>query len=306
VTHFDLDAVRRAFGSIGTYPPLGFTGAVPVAVQQEAVASLDGAGFQAVWTNEVIGGRDVLVHLGVLLAAAQRAAVGTGIANIWARAPQTLHAGAAMLAQAYPDRLLLGVGVGYPQQAATVGRDFGRPLQTMRDYLRRMDEPTWRPAPEVGYPRIVGAIGPKMLTLAGQVADGAMCAGLPPQFTARARQLLGADKLLVVGLPVVLVDDHDQARGAARALVEANLGRASYTASLAEVGLRDEPSDRLVDAVVGFGGAGQIAARVREHLAAGADHVVVMPPVDTEFESGLDHLLALAPALREVATGVRC
>lgn len=294
---FDLGAVRRAFGSVGTYPPLGFTDAVPVADQREAVARLDDAGFQAVWTNEVIGGRDVLVHLALVLAAAPRAAVGTGIANIWARAPQTLHAGAAMLAQAYPDRLMLGVGVGYPQQAATVGRDFGPPLRTMRDYLDHMDDQTWPPAPQAGYPRIVGAIGPKMLALAGQVADGAMCAGLPPQFTARARQVLGADKLLVVGLSVVFGDDSDQARKAARAVVETNLGRTSYTASLAGLGLGDELSDRLVDAVVGFGGVEQIAAKVREHLVAGADHVVLMPPFDTEFDSGMEHLVALAPAL---------
>ncbi len=302
MTHFDLDAVRRAFGSVGTYPPLGFTDAVPVAVQREAVARLDDAGFQAVWSNEVIGGRDVLVHLALMLAAAPRAAVGAGIANIWARAPQTLHAGAAMLAQAYPDRLMLGVGVGYPQQAATVGRDFGPPLQTMRDYLDHMDDHTWPPAPPAGYPRIVGAIGPKMLALAGQVADGAMCAGLPPQFTARARQVLGADKMLVVGLSVVLGDDSDQAWKAARAVVETNLGRTSYTASLAGLGLGDELGDRLVDAVVGFGGAEQIAAKVREHLVAGADHVVLMPPFDTEFDSGMEHLVALAPALA-AATG---
>lgn len=303
MTHFDLDAVRRAFGSVGTYPPLGFTDAMPVAVQREAVARLDDAGFQAVWSNEVIGGRDVLVHLALMLAAAPRAAVGAGIANIWARAPQTLHAGAAMLAQAYPDRLMLGVGVGYPQQAATVGRDFGPPLQTMRDYLDHMDDQTWPPAPQAGYPRIVGAIGPKMLALAGQVADGAMCAGLPPQFTARARQVLGADKMLVVGLSVVFGDDSDQARQAARAVVETNLGRTSYTASLAGLGLADELSDRLVDAVVGFGGAEQIAAKVREHLVAGADHVVLMPPFDTEFDSGMEHLVALAPALAAAATG---
>lgn len=306
MSDFDIAATRRAFGAAGTYLPLGFTSAPSIDLQREAVVRLEVAGFQAVWSNEVIGGKDVLVHLSVLLAAARRMAFGTGVANIWARAPQTLHAGTAMLAQAYPDRLMLGLGVGYPAQAATTGRDFGRPLATMRDYLDRMNDQTWPPAPIAGYPRIVGAIGPRMLALAGQVADGALCAGLPPQFTVRARQVLGRDKLLVVGLSVVFEDDHNDARGAALAIVETNLGRDSYTASLAGLGFDDElggTHDRLVDAVVGYGGPDAIAAKVHEHLAAGADHVVLMPPFDIEFGSGIEHLVAMAPALASVLAG---
>jgi alkanesulfonate monooxygenase SsuD/methylene tetrahydromethanopterin reductase-like flavin-dependent oxidoreductase (luciferase family) len=90
--------------------------------------------------------------------------------------------------------------VGYPEQAASVGGQFGSPLATMRDYLQRMDEPTWPPAPEATYPRIIAANGPKMLALAGDIADGALPAMLPTEFTTQARQTLGADKLLVVGV----------------------------------------------------------------------------------------------------------
>jgi alkanesulfonate monooxygenase SsuD/methylene tetrahydromethanopterin reductase-like flavin-dependent oxidoreductase (luciferase family) len=125
---------------------------------------------------------------------------GTCIANIWARPAQTLHAAAAQLAEAYPARLVLGVGVGYPEQAASVGREFGRPLETMRNYVRRMDEPTWPPAPDVAYARIIAANGPKMLALAGEIADGAFPVAQAPESTAQARTTLGPDKLLVVGL----------------------------------------------------------------------------------------------------------
>jgi hypothetical protein len=107
------------------------------------------------------------------------------IANIWARQPQTAHGAAALLAQAYPGRFVLGLGVGYPKQAEGTGREFGSPLATMRDYRSRMDGPTWPPAPDVAYPRIIGANGPKMLALAGEIADGALPAGLPPEFTAQ-------------------------------------------------------------------------------------------------------------------------
>lgn len=297
MTGFDLAAVRRRFGAVGTYLPLGFTSATPVSVQCEVAVRLEAAGFPAVWTNEVIGGKDALVHLGVLLAATTRLAVGTGIANMWARAPQTLHAGAAMLAEAYPDRVVLGVGVGYPQQAAATGRDFGRPLATLGRYLDQMNDQTWPPAPSTGYPRIVGAIGPKMLALAAQKADGAMCAGLPPQYTARARDTLGPDKLVVVGMSVIFDDDHDRARGAARATVETNLGRASYRAALSGLGFGDQSDDRLVAAAVGHGGLDAIAQNAREHLRAGADHVVLMLPFDSEFDSATEQLVAMAPKL---------
>ncbi|WP_277032498.1 LLM class flavin-dependent oxidoreductase [Actinacidiphila oryziradicis] len=187
----------------------------------------------------------------------RRLAMGHGhIANIWARQPQTAHGAAALLAQAYPGRFVLGLGVGYPLQAEGTGREFGSPLATMRDYRSRMDGPTWPPAPDVAYPRIIGANGPKMLALAGEIADGALPAGLPPEFTAQARQVLGPDKLLVVGVSVVDAD-RDRARSTARERVSASLGRPSYAATIARLGYPDqdiaEVSDPLVDAIVGHG-----------------------------------------------------
>jgi len=221
-------AARERLGPVGPYLPLGFTSAPPIDLQRTAVGRLERAGFRTAWTNEVIGGKDALVQLAVLLAATERMAFGTGIANIWARQPQTMHAAAAMLAQAYPGRLVLGLGVGFPEQAASAGREFGRPLATMRDYLRRMDDQTWPPAADVAYPRIVGAMGPRLLALGGEHADGAMPAGLPPAFTALAREALGPDKLLVVGLMVVPDNDAERAKDVARQTVSANLGRGSF------------------------------------------------------------------------------
>jgi probable F420-dependent oxidoreductase len=214
-----VDAAREALGPVGVYLPLGFTSTPSADLRREAVGRLERAGCRAAWTNEVVGGKDALVQLAVLLAATERLVFGTGIANIWARQPQTMHAAAAFLAQAYPGRLVLGMGVGYPAQAAGAGREFGSPLATMRDYVQPMDDTTWPPAPDVAYPRIIGAFGPKMLALAGEIADGAMPAGVPPEFTAQARRVLGPDKLLVVGLAVVADTDRDRAKAIARQTV---------------------------------------------------------------------------------------
>jgi alkanesulfonate monooxygenase SsuD/methylene tetrahydromethanopterin reductase-like flavin-dependent oxidoreductase (luciferase family) len=106
-----------------------------------------------------------------------------------------------------------------------------------------------------------------MLALAGEIADGALPAGLPPEHTARARQLLGPDKLLVVGQSVVVDDDRDRARATARQVVSSWSGRASFRANLAE--------------------PDTIAAKVRAHLAAGADHVTLLQPIGTELAPGI-------------------
>ena len=301
-----IDTARSALGTVGVYLPLPFSTATPIGAQREAVGRLERAGYQAAWTNEPLGGKDALVQLGILLAETRRMAYGTGIANIWARQPQTAHGASALLADAYPGRFVLGLGVGYPEQAASTGQEFGRPLTTMRNYLDRMAAPGWLPAPEAAYPRIIAANGPKMLTLAGQIADGAMPAMLPPEFTARARQLLGPDKLLVIGLAVVTGGDADQVKAAARGRVTGALGLrgSSYAASIARLGYPAQEiaaaSDRLTDAIVGYGSPAAIAAKVREHLTAGADHVTLMPTAD-DLTAGMAQLEELAPALTEMS-----
>jgi probable F420-dependent oxidoreductase len=244
-------AARQALGPVGVFLPVPRTSAPPIDQQRDAVRRLEQAGYRAAWTNEGVGGKDALVQLAILLAATERMVFGTGIANIWARSAQTAHGAAALLAQAYPGRLVLGLGVGYPHQAASAGQEFGRPLATMRGYLNQMGAPTQLPAPDVAYPRIIGANGPKMLALAAELTGGAMPAMQPPEFTAQARQILGPDKLLVV----------------------------------------------LIDASAEQGGGPAIAATVREHLTAGADHVIAGLGIGGEYAAGVDRLEQLAPPL---------
>ncbi|RAV00372.1 LLM class flavin-dependent oxidoreductase [Mycobacterium colombiense] len=287
-------AARKMLGPVGVCLPVSFTSTPSIDLLREAARRMEDAGYGAVWTNEVIG-KDALVQLAILLAGTERVAFGTCIANVWARPAQTMHAATAQLAQAYPGRIVLGLGVGYPEQAASVGRDYGSPVTTMRDYLQAMDDPTWPPAPEAAYARIVAANGPKMLALAGEIADGAFPAGLPAEFTAQARQSLGPDKLLVVGLSV--------ARGiqAARDAVGARLAVPPYAARLVELGYSvrdiDEVSDRLVNALVAHGDPAGVAAKAGEHLAAGADHVVLLAPIGGEIGAGIDQFDELAPVL---------
>jgi probable F420-dependent oxidoreductase len=302
-----VDAARQGLGPVGVYLPVPITGAPPVDLQREAVGRLERAGYRAAWVNETLGGKDPLVQLALLFPATERMTFGTGIANIWARAPQTAHGAAALLAQAYPGRLVLGLGVGYPQQAAAVGREFGAPLAAMRDYLERMAAPTMTPAPEAPYARIVAANGPKMIALAGELADGVFPAGLPPAFTAQVREALGPDKLLVVGLSVITdTTDRETARAKARNAVSTSLTRSWYAATIARAGYTDQQiaavSDDLVDAIVAHGDPDSIAAAAAAHRAAGADHVILMPSAtaDVDLMTSVGHLEHLAPAVLQV------
>jgi probable F420-dependent oxidoreductase len=295
-----IESARRALGPVGVFLPFSRTSPPSADEQRAGARRLERAGYRATWVNEGVGGKDALVQLAVLLAATERMTFGTSIANIWARAPQTAHGAAALLAQAFPDRFVLGLGVGYPHQAASVGREFGSPIAVMRDYVNQMSAPTQLPTPDVAYPKILGANGPKMLALSGEITDGAFPAMVPPAFTAQARELLGPDKLVVIGLAIAADSDPDRARATARQTVAGRLQAGTYAATIARLGYSEqeitEVSDRLVDALVGYGGADEIAARVREHLAAGADHVMVMP-TGVGFADGVDQLEQLAPAL---------
>ncbi|MEH0582222.1 MULTISPECIES: LLM class flavin-dependent oxidoreductase [Streptomyces] len=84
-----------------------------------------------------IGGKDVFAQLGIWLAATERIVVGSGIANMWARPGRTMHGAAAVLADGYPGRFVLGIGTGKADQAAAVGLRYDRPLAQLRSYLDR-------------------------------------------------------------------------------------------------------------------------------------------------------------------------
>jgi len=296
-----VNAARVQLGAVGVQLPGSFGVGPSVGCQLDAVVRLERAGYRAAWTNEVVG-KDALVQLSLLLAATQRIMFGTAVANVWVRPALTLGAAAALLSEAHPGRFVLGLGVGYPEQAANVGREFGSPVAVMRDYLAGAT------APAVAYPRLVGANGPRMLALAGEVADEVLPAGLPAAFTAAARRALGPDKLLVVGVTAAVGGDTAaRARAAASMLVS----MAWFRRSLMRLGYTErdvsDVSDRLVGDLVAHGDPASIATAVRAHRDAGADHVIVMPAMGEDYEAGVDTLERLAPTLTAVdpAAGTR-
>src|ERR671918_2754883 len=169
----------------------------PAAKVREAAAELEQLGFGVIWFPESVG-RESLTNAALLLGATSRIVIATGIANIYARDPVTMAAGQKTLAEAYPGRFLLGLGVSHiPLVEHVRGHNYGKPVASMRAYLDGMDRAPYRALPPPMRPiRVLAALGPKMLRLAAERADGAHPYFVPVEHTAQARQILGAGPIL--------------------------------------------------------------------------------------------------------------
>ena len=252
----------------------------PFPAARAALAAYEGLGYRSVWFPESAGSKEAFAHAALLLDASDRLVVGTGIASIHARDGVAMALGGRTLEEAHPGRFVLGIGVSHAPSVAARGGTYGKPIEQMRAYLDAMDAAPWA-GPAAERPSLVlAALGPRMLELAADRADGAHPYFVPVEHTRIARERLGADPVLVVELTAAIDTDRGRARETARAFAARYLALPNYANNLRRLGYTDDDisgggSDRLLDAVIAGGSAAGVAARVREHLDAGADHVVV-------------------------------
>jgi probable F420-dependent oxidoreductase len=240
-------------------------------------------GYAALWIPESRG-RNALVHSSWLLANTERLIIATGIANIYARDPMAMANGQRGLNEQSGGRFLLGVGVSHrPMVQGLRGHTYGKPVATMRAYLQGMrDAPYQAPMPSEQPLTIVAALGPRMMALSSELADGAHPYNTTPQHTARARSILGPGKLLCPEVWVLLETDPAAARRAAREALSRYLQLENYVNSWRREGFGDDDlagggSARFLDAMVAWGDERTIRARIQEHWDAGADHVCIQP-----------------------------
>ena len=286
MTDQSLGPVRERLGRVGVW--LASLRPAPVDEERRAVRRIEELGYGSIWCGEGIGGKEAFAHQSLLLAATGHIVSGTGIANVWARHPATMQGGAATVGAAYPGRFVLGVGISHAPMVERSGQAYQRPLAYMERYLDGMDAAAGDgPAVQVRVPRVLAALRPQMLALARERSDGAHSYFVPTSHTSLARQVLGPDRLLIPEQAVVLTTDSDKGRRTARAHMETYLQLPNYVNNLRHLGYTDEDvsgggSDRLVDAIVAWGDEADIAKRVAEHIAAGADHVLLQPlgPLD--------------------------
>jgi len=260
----------------------------------DAAAEMEALGYSALWSS---GGFQpgLSSSFGRLLAATTHVTVASGIVSIWLTSPEELSKAVADLDDRYPERFLLGLGVGH----ARLVKDYTHPYGHMVSYLDALDAAS----PAVTKDRrVLAALGPRMLELTGERSAGAHPYFVPAEHTARAREILGSGALLAPEVTVVLERDPTKARELARTFMGTYLALPNYTNNLRSLGFGDDDlagrgSDRLVDAVACWGDLDTAVAKVREHYEAGADHVCIQVISASQGSFPLDEYRQLAPAL---------
>ena len=251
---------------------------------------VEGWGYGALWLPEAVG-RNVLVHSAWLLANTTSLVVATGIANIYARDAMAMAAGQLTLAEQSGGRFLLGLGVSHaPLVEGVRGHTFEKPIGKMRHYLEAMAKvQDLSPRPAERPLTLVAALGPQMLALTAELADGAHPYNVTPEHTAEARAALGPDKWLCPEQMVLLESDPAVARAAGRKILAIYLALPNYRNNLARIGFSGEDlegggSNRLIDALIAWGDEDAIRHRIQAHWDAGADHVCIQSvPGDGDF-----------------------
>ena len=264
-------------GRLGIFS--GSLGSQPATVQRQIAVEIEKLGFGTLWFGESLA-REAFAQAAIFLSATSSLVVASGIANIWARDPMAMAAGGRALAEAWPDRFILGLGVSHAPMVTSRGHDYARPLSSMRDYLDRVAEAPWR-GPEVQLPPIVlAALGPRMVALAAERTAGAYPYFTTAEHLGHVRAQLGPEPFLVADLPVVLAPGRAEARTIGDAHTSVYLRTENYRNNLLRLGWKpdqlDPPgSDELFDAVVAWGDIATIGERINALFVAGADQVAL-------------------------------
>jgi probable F420-dependent oxidoreductase len=242
------------------FGPFGITTGLDSSAESMAAArAAEELGYPAIWLSggplpglqtitDLVGATAAIKFVSGILAVSKYSAVDVSTTY-------------AALEATAPGRFTVGLG----------GAHGPKPIATLNSYLDELDVPVER--------RVLAALGPKMLALAGERTAGAYPFLTSAAYTGEARKVLGPDKLLAVSHLVVLEADADRARAIARDTISFFTSIPGYIASLKRQGFdeADQASlpDHMVDALAAWGSPADIKAKLTEHLDAGADHVAV-------------------------------
>ncbi|WP_414941399.1 TIGR03620 family F420-dependent LLM class oxidoreductase [Amycolatopsis sp. cmx-11-51] len=295
-----IEETRNRLGPVGVWLPVGMFTPTPDE-ERRAIQRLEELGYRSVSGGGGPGNRELFAYSAITLAATDRVVIGSGIANMGSRPAYTAQSGGRTLAQAFPGRFVLGVGIGH--QAAKTGSDY-RPLEQTRKYLAAPSAAEAEFPSPIPFPRVLAAVGLKMLELAREMTDGAHPFAQPLEHTPYAREIVGPDKPLIPEHPVLLGDREEARVHVARTIeLMKQYDIPHYFKGWKRLGYNDADidgvSDRLVDELTAWGDEEKIAGRVKKLIDAGADTVLVNPVGDGP-EAIVDQLERLAPALTAV------
>jgi probable F420-dependent oxidoreductase len=262
-------------------------------VSPESAVEVERAGYGTLWLDASPPAD--LAFAEELLDATTRLVVGTSVVNVWTADAETVAASYHRIAAKHPGRFMLGVGIGHRE----VHTEWASPYDTLVSYLHQLAL-AGVPAERV----VLAALGPRMLRLARDRTAGTIPCLVTPEHTRRAREVLGAGKLVLPGHFALPEPDVERARAVARAAPPGNaLQVTNYASNLRRLGFTDEDlsgtgSDRLIDALVAHGDPADLARSLTAHLDAGADQVGVYPlgddPIAT-LRAAADAVLAIRP-----------
>lgn len=267
-------------GKLGIWASLDMLTATEALTFAQKVERL---GYQTLWMPESRG-RNVLVTSAFLLAGTKSLNIATGIANIYGRDPMAMANAHRGLNEQSGGRFLLGMGVSHvPIVAGVRGHSYGKPVATMRAYLEAMNAAPYQAPPPAQKPMtVLAALGPLMIKLSAELADGAHPYCVTPEHTAQARKLLGTGKLLCPEQMVVLESDPAKARAVGRANLANYIALENYANNWRRLGYTDADmagggTDAFVDANIAWGDEAKIRQHLQAHWDAGADHVCIQP-----------------------------
>ncbi len=258
------------------------------------VKNVEKLGFDTLWYPESRG-YEFFSVAGYMLSQTKTLKIGSSIASIYARDAFTSRRGMISLNQLYQDRFILGLGVSHvPMVEGIRGHVYEKPVPAMRGYLNAImkDEPG-----ATDFPICLAALGPLMLKLSGQMTRGAVPYNTTPKHTAEAAKILGPGKWLAIEQKVTIETDPAKARKLGREelsryMVLDNYRNAWLGMGFSEADLSNDGSDSFIDAMVLWGTADQVKAKLRAHFDAGATHVAIQPVHAAGDTTGRDAMLA--------------
>jgi 5,10-methylenetetrahydromethanopterin reductase len=324
---------------------------IPVEDFVALAVEAEDAGFEQLWVSHDLFLRSAPVLLAAAAVATRRIALGTGVLNPYSAHPVELAMHATTLQELSGGRALLGLAAGAAEFLHLAGIEQAQPLSRTREALlacralvggkapaRVEGAGAWAPearllaAPDVPVPIYLGAMSPRMLALAGELADGVLALLYPPEHypVAAAQVAAGAEaagrSAAAIDVPaciwVSVDDDPDAARGALADKI-AFYGPAFAPYLLERVGLVPDDfrpaaaafaaGERAVaralvtEPMLRLGIAGtpdDVVARCRGLLEAGATHLSFGPPLGPDPRRAIALLGGrVIPALRTGATG---
>ena len=290
-------------GRVGAWS--GQLAGLPHAQVRRAAAHIEDLGLGALWYGEAFG-REAMALGSLILESTEHLIVASGIANIYGRDATAMVNGARSLAESSNDRFVLGIGISHEPLVNRRGHEYSSPYKELNGYLDAMaDVETAGPDPAEPIPVLVGALGPRMSLLAAERTQGVHPYFTPVSHTAATRELIGRGTFLAPEQMVIVTNDIAVARARAVRTARTYTRMANYRRMLRSQGLGDDDMDNFseafFEAIFAWGDAEACAARVAEHLAAGADHVCVqvLGADDGTFPHAEWELLG--PALAELA-----